>query len=75
MKNPKELSQSDVIQTAKSMNRNWKRFKWAVTVEGREFAARPLVLRAAGVLPNHSINSHQSIKILERLGFETYYKD
>lgn len=48
--------------------------KWTVIVEDREFAARPLVLDAAGVPPNDPTNSHQAIAILKALGFETRYE-
>jgi len=47
--------------------------KWTVIIDNRELPARPLVLEAAGVLPNDPTNSHQAIAILENLGFETRY--
>jgi len=47
--------------------------KWTVIVDDRELPARPLVLEAAGVLPNDPTNSHQAIAILESLGFKTRY--
>jgi hypothetical protein len=47
--------------------------KWTVIVGDRELPARPLVLEAAGVPPNHPTNSHQAVEILRRLGFETRY--
>ena len=47
--------------------------KWTVIVDDHEFAARPLILAAAGVAPNDATNSHMAIAKLKALGFETRY--
>lgn len=47
--------------------------KWTVIVDGRELAARPLILEAAGVPPNDPTNSHQAIKLLQDWGFDVRY--
>lgn len=75
MKNPEQLTRAEIIQTASTLRWNRKMPKWTVTVEGRELPARPLIRVAAGVRPNHPTNSHQSVKILERLGFVTHYEE
>jgi len=48
--------------------------KWTVMVDGRELAARPLVLEAAGVPPNDPTNSHQAVAILQDRGFDVFYE-
>lgn len=62
--------------TAAARNFHWSRQtpKWTVIVEGRELPARPLVLEAAGVLPNDPTNSHQAVAILKQHGFDVRYQ-
>src|SRR6266581_8793930 len=66
------LTREDITAAAKRL-RGSRPAKWTVIVEGRELPARPLILEAAGVPPNDPTNSHQAVKILRRLGFETRY--
>jgi|SRR5579864_8268254 len=73
MRDPKELTRAEIIDTASSFRWTRKMPKWTVIVEGREFPARPLVLESAGVPPNDPTNSHQAVAILEKLGFQTRY--
>jgi len=73
MPSPKELTRSEVLDTARTFRWTKKMPKWRVVVNGRELPARPLVLEAAGVAPNDTTNSHQAVAILESLGFETRY--
>jgi hypothetical protein len=68
------LTRQDIIKAARHFNSNRRMTKWTVLVEGREFPARPLVLRAAGVAPNDGTNSHQAVAILQDRGFETRYE-
>ena len=68
------LNKHDIIQAAKDRVLRRKAAKWTVVVDGEEFAARPLVLAAAGVAPNDPTNSHQAIAKLKKLGFETRYE-
>lgn len=62
--------------TATARNFRWSRQipKWTVIVEGRELPARPLILEAAGVLPNDPTNSHQAVAILKQHGFDVRYQ-
>ena len=73
MRNPRELTRTDILLTASRFRWLRKMPKWTVIVDNRELPARPLVLEAAGVPPNDPTNSHQAIAILESLGFETRY--
>jgi hypothetical protein len=73
MPSPKELTRSEVLDTARTFRWTKKMPKWRVVVNGRELPARPLVLEAAGVAPNDTTNSHQAVAILESLGFEIRY--
>lgn len=75
MRNPKTLTRDEIERAARTLRPNRKISKWTVIVGGRELPARPLVLEAAGVPPNNPTNSHQAVAILERLGFETRYRD
>jgi hypothetical protein len=68
------LTRADILRAANSFEYNRQMPAWTVIVNRREFPARPLVLEAAGVPPNDSTNSHQAIKILKELGFDTRYK-
>ncbi len=67
------LTREDITAAAKRL-RVSRPAKWTVIVEGRELPARPLILEAAGVLPNDPTNSHQAIKILEDWGFDVRYE-
>ena len=69
-----DLKREDIAAAAKTFRSNRQMTKWTVIVEGRELPARPLVLRAAGVFPNDSTNSHQAIAILKQHGFEVRYE-
>lgn len=73
MPSPKELTRTEVLETARTFRWTKKMPKWRVVVNGRELPARPLVLEAARVAPNNTTNSHQAVAILESLGFETRY--
>jgi hypothetical protein len=73
VRNPRELTRSEILSTASRFRWFRKLPKWTVIVDNRELPARPLVLEAAGVPPNDPTNSHQAIAILENLGFETRY--
>jgi hypothetical protein len=68
------LTQADIVRTAGGFTWSRQMPKWTVIVNRREFPARPLVLDAAGVPPNDSTNSHQAIKKLKDLGFDTRYE-
>jgi hypothetical protein len=73
MRNPKELTRTEILHAASNFRWTRKGMKWTVIVGDRELPARPLVLEAAGVPPNDPTNSHQAVEILRRLGFETRY--
>jgi len=73
MCNPNDLKRTNVLCAASNFRWTRKMPKWTVIVDKTEFPARPLVLKAAGVLPNDPTNSHQAVRILERLGFATRY--
>ncbi len=68
------LTKQDIAATAKSFQWNRQMPKWTVMVDGRELPARPLVLEAAGVLPNDPTNSHQAVAILKDFGFDVRYQ-
>jgi len=68
------LTREDITVAARSFRSGRQQTKWTVMVEGKELPARPLVLRAAGVLPNDPTNSHQAIAILQGHGFEVRYQ-
>ena len=68
------LTRNDITSTAKSFHWHRQMPKWSVVVEGRELPARPLILTAAGVLPNDPTNSHQAVAILKEHGFEVRYE-
>ena len=74
MPSPKQLTRAAVLRAASDFTWTRKMPKWTVLIDNRELPARPLVLEAAGVLPNDPMNSHQAVAILERLGFETRYE-
>jgi hypothetical protein len=67
------LTKQDIATTAKSFRWNRQMPKWTVIIEGRELPARPLILQAAGVLPNDPTNSHQAVAILQDRGFAVRY--
>ena len=67
------LTKEDITAAAKRL-RATRPAKWTVIVEGRELAARPLILAAAGVPPNDPTNSHQAVKILKERGFAVRYE-
>ncbi len=67
------LTSEQIISTARSFHWDKKLPKWTVIVEERELPVRPLVLTAAGVLPNDSTTSHMAVAKLESLGFEVRY--
>jgi hypothetical protein len=67
------LTREDITAAAKKL-RSTRPAKWTVVVEGRELAARPLILAAAGVPPNDPTNSHQAVKILKDQGFDIRYQ-
>ena len=67
------LTREQIITTARSFDWDKKLPKWTVIVEGRELPVRPLVLTAAGVLPNDPTTSHIAVAKLESLGFEVRY--
>jgi hypothetical protein len=73
VRSPKELTRAEIVRAANRFRWTRKGAKWTVIVGERELPARPLVLEAAGVLPNDPTNSHQAVEILRRLGFETRY--
>jgi hypothetical protein len=68
------VTHARVVQTASGFRWNRQLPKWTVMVNEREFPARPLILEAAGVPPNDSTNSHQAVKKLKDLGFDTRYE-
>ncbi|MFZ0816767.1 MAG: hypothetical protein WAM78_14675 [Candidatus Sulfotelmatobacter sp.] len=68
------LTREDIAGAARNFRWNRQMPKWSVIVEGRELPARPLVLEAAGVLPNDPTNSHQAIAILKERGFDIRYE-
>jgi len=68
------LTREDITVAAKNFRWSRQMPKWTVFVGGREFPARPLVLEAAGALPNDPTNSHQAVAILESLGFDVRYE-
>jgi len=65
------LTRSDILRTAKDFQWNRQMPSWTVIVNGTEYPVRPLVTQAAEVPPNDSTNSHQAVKKLNELGFET----
>ncbi len=68
------LGRQDILETARGFRWSRQMPKWTVMVDGRELPARPLVLHAAGALPNDPTNSHQAVKILQNHGFEVRYE-
>jgi hypothetical protein len=68
------LTRSDIIRTAENFHWNRSLPKWTVIVERREYPVRPLVTEAAGVAPNDPTNSHEAVKKLNQLEFETRYE-
>jgi len=68
------LTKQAIAAAARSFQWNRQMPKWTVIVEGRELPARPLILEAAGVLPNDPTNSHQAIAILQDRGFTVRYQ-
>ena len=67
------LTRSDIVRTAKDFRWNRQLPPWTVIVSGTEYPVRPLVTQAADVAPNDSTNSHQAVRKLNDLGFETRY--
>jgi hypothetical protein len=67
------LTRNKITRVAKTFKGNRHAPKWNVIVEGVELPARPLVIESSGLAHNHSMNSHQAVTILKRLGFETRY--
>jgi hypothetical protein len=67
------LTRSDILRTAKDFQWSRQMPSWTVIVNSNEYPARPLILQAAEVPPNDSTNSHQAVKKLNDLGFETRY--
>ena len=72
-KDPKAITRHDVDRAAEGQEL-LPNAKWTVIVNGREVAARPLVLKACGELPNSKINSHKSVEILKKLGYKVMYQ-
>ena len=68
------LTHAQIVATARDFQYDRKIPKWTVMVKGRELPVRPLVREAAGVRPNDSTNSHEAVRKLESLGFETLYE-
>jgi hypothetical protein len=68
------LRREDIAAAAKTFRSTRQMTKWSVIVEGRELPARPLILEAAGVLPNDPTNSHQAVALLKERGFEVRYQ-
>jgi hypothetical protein len=68
------LTKLDILDAAKNLRWRRRMPKWTVVVEGRELPARPLVLDAAGALPNDPTNSHQAVALLKDWGFEVLYQ-
>jgi hypothetical protein len=68
------LTREDIIRTAKSFEWSRQLPKWTAIVNKVELPVRPLVTEAAGVAPNDPTNSHEAVKKLNDLGFETRYK-
>jgi|SRR5450631_1912729 hypothetical protein len=68
------ITKEVIVSTARDFRWNRQMPKWTVIVEGRELPARPLVLEAAGVLPNDPTNSHQAVAILKDRGFDVRYQ-
>jgi hypothetical protein len=68
------LTKQDIAAAARTLQWTRRLPKWTVIVDGRELPARPLVLEAAGVLPNDPTNSHQAVAILKSQGFAVRYQ-
>lgn len=68
------LTKQEIVAAAKRFQWNRQMPKWTVIVGGRELPARPLVLQAAGVLPNDPTNSHQAVALLQDRGFDVRYE-
>ena len=68
------LTKVEIAKPQRSLQWNRQMPKWTVIVDGRELPARPLVLQAAGVLPNDPTNSHQAVAILQNRGFDVRYE-
>lgn len=68
------LTTEEIVAAARSFQWSRQMPKWSVIVDGRELPARPLVLEAAGVLPNDPTNSHQAVAILMERGFDVRYQ-
>lgn len=72
--NVNRLTHDDIVRAANSFSYSRQMPKWTVVVNRREFPARPLVLEAADVPPNDPTNSHEAVKKLKQLGFDTRYE-
>src|SRR5450432_822139 len=68
------LTREHIEAAARDFRWNRQMPKWSVIVEGRELPARPLILGAAGALPNDPTNSHQAVAILREHGFDVRYQ-
>src|ERR1700748_2600150 len=68
------LSREEIVSAARKFEWGRQMPKWTVIVEGRELPARPLVLQAAGVLPNDPTNSHRAVALLQARGFTVRYE-
>jgi len=68
------LTRADILRTEETFPWTRPLPKWTAIINGRELPVRPLVLKAAGVAPNDTTNSHQAVAMLKRFGFEVRYE-
>jgi SAM-dependent MidA family methyltransferase len=63
-----------ILDAARNFKNNGSSQNWTTIVEGQEFPARLLLIKAAQVAENHPTNSGEAAVILSDLGFEVRYK-
>jgi len=69
-----KATRQDVMNVARDFQWNGQLPNWTTVVDGREFPARPLVLKAAKVSDNNPTNAEEAAVMLSDLGFEVRYK-
>jgi hypothetical protein len=63
-------TRDEVLNAAKGLQWKGPLTDWTTIVEGREFPARPLLLRAAKAIESNSVTAEEAAVILSDLGFE-----
>ena len=69
-----KATKQDIVDVARNFQWNEQLPNWTTVVDGREFPARPILLKAAKVSANNPTNAEEAAVILSDLGFEVLYK-